>query len=185
MTAYAAHRIRKFTVPANLIEEVDTMPPVQPPCPKGKLRLHVTSNRPAQPTPGSPMGRGMALARTPSTAGGVTRPGGSVAPNNEGGVASPLQPRLGSPAPSVLSTTTPATAGAGPTRPPVQLHVVNQSGSVHTVSVPPVQPTQATENPPRDGLVDKLNTLPDGRVNSLTTQQALSTTNPVDGTSGT
>ena len=124
MTAYAAHRIRKFAVPANLIEEVDSMPPAQPPCPKGKLRLHVTSNRPASGAP---------LTRMPPVAG--PRPA-TVAPGNEGGVASPLQPRLGSPAPSVLSTGTPVTAGASR---PVQLHVVNQSGSVHTVSVPNVQ----------------------------------------------
>ena len=117
----------------------------------------------------------------PSAAGGVNRLGGSGAPNNEGGVASPLQPKLGSPAPSALSAATPITSGAAPAR-PVQLHVVNQSGSVHTVSVPPVPST--TENIRRDCFVDKVNAANDGRANSLTTQQAQTSSTPVDGTSG-
>lgn len=151
MTAYAAHRIRRFAVPANLIEEVDTMPPAQPPCPRGKLRLHVTSNRAAGPP----------MARVPPTRAPVVgpRPPGG-APGNEGGVASPLQPRLGSPAPSVLSL---------PAARPVQLHVVNQSGSVHSVAIPNAHAA--------DSLVDKVNAI----ANSTAAPPA---STPVDGVAG-
>ncbi|XP_046681502.1 helicase domino-like [Homalodisca vitripennis] len=41
MSAFMAHRARKFRTPAKLIEEIDSAPPPPPPCPKGRIKVHV------------------------------------------------------------------------------------------------------------------------------------------------
>ncbi|GAB6030179.1 hypothetical protein CHUAL_005855 [Chamberlinius hualienensis] len=41
LTAFAAHRIKRFQTPRKLIEEIDEIPPPPPRCPAGKIKLHV------------------------------------------------------------------------------------------------------------------------------------------------
>jgi len=49
LTAFAAHRIRKFQAPKRLIEEIDSAPEIPPKCPAGKIKLHVRPSNPAVP----------------------------------------------------------------------------------------------------------------------------------------
>lgn len=120
MTAYTAHRIRKFQVPSKLIEEIDRAPPLPPLCPRGKLRLHVTTNRPAAPS----------LAAAAGHKGGaavVSRPGIHTLLGNAGGVAAPQQPRLAAPAPSLSNAVSAAAATSGAlSRPPLAIQIVQQ-----------------------------------------------------------
>ena len=153
MTAYTAHRIRKFQVPAKLIEEIDRAPPLPPICPRGKLRLHVTTNR--QPQQGLGAGRGNPLTKLTPAVGVVSRPGTNSLLGNAGGVAAPQQPRLGAPAPLLSSSAVAAATSGALTRPPVQVHLVQQSGTMHAVSVPIVPPTSA-DSSLKDGINEKL-----------------------------
>ena len=143
LTAFAAHRIRRFQAKPQLIEEIDSTPPPPPLCPRGKIRLHVrTSSSQKQST----IGRGIPLLRAPSSAGAVCRPGASQVPAVEGGVACTQQPRLAAPAPSLLSTASAAAATSGAvTRPPVKLQLIHQSGALHAVSVPVGQANTTSE----------------------------------------
>lgn len=182
MTAYTAHRIRKFQVPAKLIEEIDRAPPLPPLCPRGKLRLHVTTNRQPQQTPG--VGRGNPVQRVSPAVGVVSRPGTNSLLTNAGGVAAPQQPRLGAPAPLLSSAAVVAATSGALTRPPLQLHLVQQSRTVHTVSVPIAQP--ASDVSVRENVVEKLGTSGEGRLNLTPTvaQQILNVAaNQVDGAS--
>lgn len=95
LTAYSAHRTRKFQANPILIQEIDKAPPPAPLCPRGKLHLHVTSKAPVGNTPSS----GISIARLPGANEGASLP------NAAGGVASPQQPKLAAPA---LSSTTAA-----------------------------------------------------------------------------
>ena len=136
LTAFAAHRIRRFQANPQLIQEIDTAPAPPPLCPRGKIRLHVRASSSQQPAT-SALGRGIPLLRAPSGVGAVSRPGASQMPAVEGGVASTQQPRLAAPAPSLLSTASAAAATSGAvTRPPVKLQLIHQSGALHAVSVP-------------------------------------------------
>ncbi len=74
LTAFAAHRIRRFQAPAPLIEEIDSAPPAPPPCPRGKIRLHVRPSNPQQQTTVAALGRGFPIIRA-SIPGGASRPG--------------------------------------------------------------------------------------------------------------
>lgn len=185
MTAYTAHRIRKFQVPAKLIEEIDRAPPLPPLCPRGKLRLHVTTNRQSNQSLGA--GRGTSLATRGSPAVGVvSRPGTNSLLGNAGGVAAPQQPRLGAPAPSLPSATVAAATSGAATRPPMQLHLVQPSGIMHAVSVP-IAPTALLDAPSsRDNANEKLAS-GDGRLNLVPTvaQQILNVAaNQMDSSSG-
>ncbi len=84
LTAYSAHRTRKFQANPILIQEIDKAPPPAPLCPRGKLHLHVTSKAP--------------VGNIPS---GATE--GASLPNAAGGAAFHQQPKLA--APSLSSTT--------------------------------------------------------------------------------
>ena len=41
LTAFVAHRIKKYRTPKKLIEEIDSAPEPQPRCPPGKIKIHV------------------------------------------------------------------------------------------------------------------------------------------------
>ncbi|PNF36884.1 hypothetical protein B7P43_G08882 [Cryptotermes secundus] len=41
LTAFVAHRIKKYRTPKKLIEEIDSMPGPPPRCPSGKIKIHV------------------------------------------------------------------------------------------------------------------------------------------------
>lgn len=41
LTAFVAHRIKKYRVPKKLIEEIDSVPEPPPRCPSGKIKIHV------------------------------------------------------------------------------------------------------------------------------------------------
>ena len=41
LTAFVAHRIKKYRAPKKLIEEIDSTPEPAPRCPPGKIRIHV------------------------------------------------------------------------------------------------------------------------------------------------
>lgn len=134
LTAFAAHRIRRFQAPAKLIEEIDSAPAPPPPCPRGKIRLHVRPSNPQQQVGASPLNRGISSVRPPAVAGGgESRLSVPQAISTAGGVASPQQPRLAAPAPSLL----PSIAVAAATRPQLQLQFVQQSGTLHAVAVAP------------------------------------------------
>lgn len=47
LSAFTAHRARQFRTPARLIEEIDSSPPPQPPCPRGRIKVHVRYNNQA------------------------------------------------------------------------------------------------------------------------------------------
>lgn len=135
LTAYSAHRMRKFQPGPGLIQEIDKMPPPAPPCPRGKLHLHVTQKPAAAATTANPAGAAV-LTRSPSL-GGVVRPGTQLLSGSAGGVASPQQPRLAAQAPTMVSASSGAVASVSgaATRPSTQLHLVQQSGTLHAVSV--------------------------------------------------
>lgn len=172
MTAYTAHRIRKFQVPAKLIEEIDRAPPLPPLCPRGKLRLHVTTNR--QPQPGLVAGRGITVTRPSPAVGVVSRPGSNSVLGNAGGLASPQQPRLGAPAPLLSSNTAVAATSGALTRPPLQLHVSQQSGTMNAVSAPAASASPSDVSL-KESVNEKLAVSEDGRVNlsSSVAQQLL------------
>ncbi|KAK4302059.1 hypothetical protein Pmani_025841 [Petrolisthes manimaculis] len=52
LTAFAAHRIKKFQAPRRLIEEIDSAPNPPPKCPAGKIKLHVRPSSQSVPKPG-------------------------------------------------------------------------------------------------------------------------------------
>ena len=41
LTAFVAHRIKKYHSPRKLIEEIDSAPEPPPRCPSGKIKIHV------------------------------------------------------------------------------------------------------------------------------------------------
>jgi E1A-binding protein p400 len=41
LTAFVAHRIKKYHSPRKLIEEIDSAPEPSPRCPSGKIKIHV------------------------------------------------------------------------------------------------------------------------------------------------
>ena len=41
VSAFVAHRIRRYRTPGKLIEEIDSQPGPPPPCPKGRLNITV------------------------------------------------------------------------------------------------------------------------------------------------
>jgi E1A-binding protein p400 len=41
LTAFVAHRIKKYHAPKRLIEEIDSAPELPPRCPSGKIKIHV------------------------------------------------------------------------------------------------------------------------------------------------
>ncbi|XP_076367380.1 domino helicase isoform X3 [Tachypleus tridentatus] len=57
LTAFAAHRIKKFQTLPRFIEEIDNYPDPPPKCPPGKIRLHIRTSTASQPGSGraSPM----------------------------------------------------------------------------------------------------------------------------------
>lgn len=159
MTAYTAHRIRKFQVPAQLIEEIDTKPCIAPICPRGKLRLHVTTNKPGQ----TGVGRGTPLSKLAPAVGVTSRPGSNSVPASAGGVAAPQQPRLGAPAPLLSSSAAAAATSGALTRSPIQV-VVQQSGTVHALTVPVAPALSTLQDTPRDGVTEKLGLTGEGRI---------------------
>ncbi|KAG8188164.1 hypothetical protein JTE90_019444 [Oedothorax gibbosus] len=52
LTAFAAHRVKKFQVPRKLIEEIDSLPEPPPPCPTFKMKVNFC-NPPSSPAPSS------------------------------------------------------------------------------------------------------------------------------------
>lgn len=161
MTAYTAHRIRKFQVPAKLIEEIDRAPPLPPLCPRGKLRLHVTNNRQPQAPQGQGAGRGVAVTRP--AVGVVSRPGTNSILGNAGGVASPQQPRLGAPAPLLSSSAAAAATSGALTRPPLQVNSAQPTVNANSTSSASTTAT-LPDATVKDG--GKLFGLADGRLNS-------------------
>lgn len=45
LTAYAAHRVKKFQTPPKLIVELDNMPEPPPPCPSVKLKVNFCNSQ--------------------------------------------------------------------------------------------------------------------------------------------
>ncbi|KAF0291837.1 Helicase domino [Amphibalanus amphitrite] len=54
LTAFAAHRTRRFQAPRRLIEEVDQRPPPPPRCPAGRIKLHVRATPPTSSAASGP-----------------------------------------------------------------------------------------------------------------------------------
>lgn len=50
VSAFVAHRIRRYRTPGKLIEEIDSQPGPPPPCPKGRLNITVKVNTASQQT---------------------------------------------------------------------------------------------------------------------------------------
>lgn len=50
VSAFAAHRIKRYRTPGKLIEEIDSQPDPPPPCPKGRLNITVRANTVSQQT---------------------------------------------------------------------------------------------------------------------------------------
>ena len=146
MTAFAAHRIRRFQAPTQLIEEIDSAPLAPPPCPRGKIRLHVRPSNPQQQNSVTALGRSIPMMRA-SIPGGAARLGAPQIPSTAGGVASPQQPRLAAPAPSLPSAAVVAATSGAVTRPQVQFQLV-QRGSSNAVSIPNSQGTGSSVQAP-------------------------------------
>ena len=149
LTAYSAHRMRKFQAAPQLIQEIDKIPPPAPKCPRGKLRLHISTVPkvlPASAMAGvaaAAAARGVALTRMPI----VIRTGlNSIPGSTGGGMASPQQPRLAAPAPQ-LSSTTSAVSGA----------VTRPAGQANIPTVPSQLSSAVTTGvSAKDALTDKV-----------------------------
>ena len=50
LLAFVAHRAKRYKTPKRLIEEIDSAPPDPPPCPKGKIKIHVRRTGPSSNT---------------------------------------------------------------------------------------------------------------------------------------
>ncbi|XP_050722344.1 helicase domino-like [Eriocheir sinensis] len=107
LTAFAAHRIRKFQAPRRVIEEIDSAAEPPPKCPAGKIKLHVRPSSQSVPKSGV----------SPSTAPRALTPMGSL--------RAPLSQ-------TVTMATTPATLHSGGTR----LQLVQQGGTIKAFQVP-------------------------------------------------
>ncbi|EEC16922.1 E1A-binding protein p400, putative, partial [Ixodes scapularis] len=65
LTAFAAHRIKKFQTSCHFVETIESHPPPPPRCPPGKIRLHIRTSAPSSAqvrTPLSQSGACRALA---------------------------------------------------------------------------------------------------------------------------
>lgn len=149
LTAYSAHRMRKFQAAPQLIQEIDKIPPPAPKCPRGKLRLHISTVPkvlPASAMAGvaaAAAARGVALTRMPI----VIRTGLNSTPcSTGGGMASLQQPRLAAPAPH-LSSTISAVSGA----------VTRPAGKANTPTAPSaLSCAVATGASAKDAVVEKV-----------------------------
>ncbi|GIY74878.1 helicase domino [Caerostris extrusa] len=66
LTAFAAHRVKKFQVPQKLIVEIDDLPESPPPCPVVKMKVNFcNSQASSNPTPSTP--RPTAALRLPTS----------------------------------------------------------------------------------------------------------------------
>lgn len=157
LTAYSAHRMRKFQANPVLIQEIDKAPPLPPPCPRGKLHLHVTTT---QKVPSVNPAATTGIVRPLVSTEAVARPGVVSALGSEGGVAAPQQPRLAAPAPTLSPASATVAASGAATRPPVQVHLVQQSGTLHAVSV------HQGEAVARDRIGDKIHPSGERRLSS-------------------
>ncbi|KAK8744193.1 hypothetical protein OTU49_001047, partial [Cherax quadricarinatus] len=110
LTAFAAHRIRKFQAPRRLIEEIDSAPDPPPKCPAGKIKLHVRPSSQSVPK------TGVLPASTPraSTPVGVLR------------APLPQTPTLAS-----APTATTNLHGGG-----MRIQLVQQGGTIKAIQVP-------------------------------------------------
>ncbi|XP_064088825.1 helicase domino-like [Macrobrachium nipponense] len=109
LTAFAAHRIRKFQASRRLIEEIDSAADPPPKCPAGKIKLHVRPSSQSVPKP-----PGVSPANTPRP----TLATGSV------------RPQL-APTPTLAAAPTALQAGGG-----VRFHLVQQGGTIKAIQVP-------------------------------------------------
>ncbi|RXG53817.1 Helicase domino [Armadillidium vulgare] len=66
LTAFAAHRIRRFQAPQKLIQEIDSLAEPPPKCPAGKIKLHVRPSSQPIPRPGISTLLGNQRAAAPS-----------------------------------------------------------------------------------------------------------------------
>ncbi|XP_066970320.1 helicase domino isoform X4 [Macrobrachium rosenbergii] len=109
LTAFAAHRIRKFQASRRLIEEIDSAPDPPPKCPAGKIKLHV---RPSSQSVPKPPGVSPATTPRPTLAAGAVRP------------------QL-TPTPTLAAAPTALQAAGG-----VRFHLVQQGGTIKAIQVP-------------------------------------------------
>uniref|UniRef100_A0A1E1X3Q5 Putative chromatin remodeling complex wstf-iswi small subunit n=1 Tax=Amblyomma aureolatum TaxID=187763 RepID=A0A1E1X3Q5_9ACAR len=63
LTAFAAHRIKKFQTTCHFVETIESHPPPPPRCPPGKIRLHIRTSAPSAQS-------GAARAASPMVAAG-------------------------------------------------------------------------------------------------------------------
>ncbi|XP_054919967.1 helicase domino isoform X3 [Dermacentor andersoni] len=63
LTAFAAHRIKKFQTSCHFVETIESHPPPPPRCPPGKIRLHIRTSTPSAQS-------GAARAASPMVAAG-------------------------------------------------------------------------------------------------------------------
>nr|XP_045582866.1 helicase domino-like isoform X2 [Procambarus clarkii] len=113
LTAFAAHRIRKFQAPRRLIEEIDSAPDPPPKCPAGKIKLHVRPSSQSVPKTGvSPA----STPRVPTPVGALRAP-------------VPQTPTLAST--STTTTTTTNLQGGG-----MRFQLVQQGGTIKAIQVP-------------------------------------------------
>ncbi|XP_068211116.1 helicase domino-like isoform X5 [Palaemon carinicauda] len=108
LTAFAAHRIRKFQASRRLIEEIDSASDPPPKCPAGKIKLHVRPSSQSVPKP-----PGVSPVTTP-------RP-----PPVTGAIRPQLTPTPLAAAPTALQ------ASGG-----VRFHLVQQGGTIKAIQVP-------------------------------------------------
>ncbi|XP_022250926.1 helicase domino-like [Limulus polyphemus] len=88
LTAFAAHRIKKFQTLPRFIEEIDSYPDPPPKCPPGKIRLHIRTSTASQPASGraSPMTGVQNRAVSPAP---LLRPTAPTVPSRPIGFAQP------------------------------------------------------------------------------------------------
>ncbi|KAK7077901.1 hypothetical protein SK128_004066 [Halocaridina rubra] len=110
LTAFAAHRIRKFQASRRLIEEIDSAPDPPPKCPAGKIKLHVRPSSQSVPKPA-----GTSPASTPRVAPAVMA----------------VRPPTLVQAPTLASTPTGLQANAG-----MRFQLVQQGGTIKAIQVP-------------------------------------------------
>ncbi|CAN8016135.1 unnamed protein product [Ixodes persulcatus] len=140
LTAFAAHRIKKFQTSCHFVETIESHPPPPPRCPPGKIRLHIRTSAPSSAQGGA------VRAASPMVAGAHHH-----AHHHQRLVASGAHPGAVRPSPGVGATTyavaRAGTLAAGGAQVATGVPLLQQQQRLVVVSTPGSAPSSRAQSP--------------------------------------